>query len=96
MSRAEHRVGITPVFKRIAFHYLKKGVGSHAVEPPFDATYDEVVVRELYEWHTPNDDKYPPRGGLVVEFWWMGQKVRWVEFGCNYIGGGGTPILRET
>lgn len=89
---SEHGLGLTPVLKRLAFFYLCKGVGSHAIENPF---YDEVIVRELYEWHAPKDRDLPPRGGIVVEFMWMGEKVRWVEFSCGFTGGGGTPILRK-
>jgi len=91
--KTEHRLGITPVLKRLAFFYLKKGVGSHAIESPF---YDEVLVRELYSWHSPDgQSNLPPQGGMVVEFFWLGERVRWVEFGCHYIGGGGEPILKE-
>lgn len=97
MSRSEHRLGLTPVLQRHAWHYLKKGLGSHAVLPPYDAFYDEVVVRELYEWHSPAvpREDMPPAGGIVVEFKRMGQRVRWVEFGCRFIGGGGESILNE-
>lgn len=95
MSRVERRLGLTPVLKRLGFHYLKKGIGSHAVEAPYDAFYDEVVVRALYDWHSPNDEKVPAQGGLVVEFKKEGERVRWVEFGCHFIGGGGEPIIRE-
>lgn len=90
--RTERMLGLTPILKRLAFFYLKKGEGSHAIDHP---VFDEVVVRELYEWHTPDDKKIPPQGGMVVEFHRLGQKVRWVEFGCRYIGGGGEPIIRE-
>ena len=93
MSRAEHFLGLTPVFKRLAYYYLKKGLGSHPVEPPLDALFDEIWVKDLYEWHTPDDKAVPPQGGLVVEFWWMGKKVKWAEFGCRFIGGGGPPIM---
>jgi hypothetical protein len=95
MSRAETRLGLTPVFKRLAYHYLKKGVGSHAVEQPYDEFYDEVVVRELYDWHSPTEASKPPQGGLVVEFKLRGERQRWVEFGCHYIGGGGVEVIRE-
>ncbi len=92
MSKVERKLGLTPVIKRLAFFYLKKGVGSHAIEHP---VYDEVVVRELYDWHTPNDAALPPQGGLVVEFMRLGERVRWVEFSAGYIGGGGAEIMRE-
>lgn len=95
MTRIEHRLGLTPVFKRLAWRYLRKGVGSHAVEAPYDEFYDEVVVRELYDWHTPNDGRYPPQGGLIVEFMFQGERMRWIEFGCHYVGGGGAEIMRE-
>ena len=95
MSRVEHSLGLTPVFKRLSFYYLRKGIGSHAVEPPYDVFYDEVVVRVLYEWHMPNGAHYPPQGGLVVEFMYRGERVRWAEFGCRYVGGGGQSIMRE-
>lgn len=89
--RAESRLGLSPVFKRLAWSYVKKGVGSHAIEHP---DYDEVIVRELYEWHSPTNEM-PPQGGLVVDFMWMGERRRWVEFGCHFIGGGGEAILRS-
>ena len=92
MSKVEHLIGVTPVLKRLAFHYLKKGVGSHAID---HFNYDEVVVAELYDWCTPNEKTTPPQGGMVVEFRRLGQRVRWVEFGCHYIGGGGESIIRE-
>ena len=82
--------------KRLAWFYLKRGLGSHAVLPPYDQHYDEIVCRELYEWHSPDgQSNLPPQGGMVVEFFWLGERIRWVEFGCHYIGGGGEPILRE-
>lgn len=87
----EHLIGLTPVLKRLAYSYLKKGVGSHAIEHP---VYDEVIVRELYEWHSPDDRQLPPRGALIVEFLSLGQRIRWVEFGVQFIGGGGEDILR--
>lgn len=92
MSKVEHSLGLTPVLKRQAWLYLKKGVGSHAIE---HHVYDEVRVRELYDWHSPKGTKLPPQGGMVVEFLRLGQRVRWVEFGCQAVGGGGEPILKE-
>ena len=88
MTRAEHRLGLTPVFKRLAFRYLKKGVGSHAVEAPYDQFYDEVVVRVLYDWHVPEGKELPAQGGFIVEFMRLGERVRWAEFGCRFTGGG--------
>lgn len=91
MSKVEKLIGLTPVLKRLAFHFLKKGLGSHAIEHHL---YDEVVVRELYDWNAPND-KMPPQGGIIVEFMFIGERIRFVEFGIHAIGGGGEPIMRE-
>jgi len=87
----EHLLGLTPTLKRLAWFYLKKGMGAHVIEHPF---YDSVVVKELYDWQSPND-KLPPQGGMVVEFHHKGKKIRFVEFGVYAIGGGGEPIVRE-
>jgi hypothetical protein len=87
----ERILGLTPTFKRLAWSYAKKGVGSHPSDSP---EYDEVRVRELYEWHSPTN-AMPPQGGLIVEFFWLGERLKWVEFGCHFIGGGGTPFIAE-
>lgn len=89
-SRTEHLLGLTPVLWRAAFYFLRRGVGDH----PTDVLgYDLVRVRVLYDWVVP--DGAPGQGGFVVEFWRGGEKIRWVEFGCRAIGGGGDPIIRE-
>ena len=90
---SEALLGITPVLKRWAFHYLCKGFGSHAVEPPYNVFFDEVRVVELYPWEAVG--KLEPRGGVIVEFWYVGHRLKWVEFGVSVIGCGGDPILRE-
>lgn len=88
---SEALLGITPVLKRLAFHFLQKGLGSHAVEAPYNALYDEVRVVPLYDWtEVPGHD---PQGGLCVEFWNIGIRVRWIEFGARVIGGGGLPLF---
>jgi hypothetical protein len=92
MSRVDHQLGLTPVFKRLAFHYLQQGLGVYPIEHP---QYDKVVVKALYDWATPVDENVPSQGGVVVEFHRAGKRVRWVEFGCRVIGGGGEPIIRE-
>jgi hypothetical protein len=91
MSRVELRLGLTEPTKRLAFYYLSKGIGSHAIEHHI---YDEVIVEKLYDWHTPNERDTPAQGGLVVKFMRLGEAVRWVEFGCHYIGGGGAQTLK--
>ena len=80
------------MLKRRAFHYLLQGLGRHASDHP---AYDEVVVRPLYDWQAPHDEAIPGQGGIAVEFHKDGKRVRWVEFGCRVIGGGGDAIVRE-
>lgn len=92
MNRIEHKLGLTPVFKRLAFNYLQRGIGEHPIVHP---QYDKVMVRSLYDWKSPVDESVPSQGGVVVEFFRAGMRVRWVEFGCRVIGGGGEPIIHE-
>jgi hypothetical protein len=90
-ARADHAIGLTPLLKRQAFHFLLKGAGEHA---SIDPAYDKVVVRLLYDWQAPADADIPSQGAATVEFWRGGQRVRWVDFGCRVIGGGGPSTLR--
>lgn len=87
----ERLLGLTPTFKRLAWSYVKKGIGSH---PSHDPAFDEVRVRELYDWYSPTNEM-PAQGGIVVEFMWLGERKKWVEFGCHFIGGGGEPFMKE-
>lgn len=91
MNRTEHMLGLTTTLKRLAFYYLKMGVGEHECS---HGGYDKVVVRELYGWTSPSVD-VPAQGGIAVEFHHGGRRVRWVEFACRDVGGGGEPIIRE-
>jgi hypothetical protein len=91
-SRTDHKLGLTPMLKRRAFNYLIRGLGEYASEHP---AYDRVVVKQLYDWKTPSDENVPSQGGVVVEFHRAGKRVRWVEFGCRVVGGGGEEILKE-
>lgn len=94
MVKADIRLGLTPAFKRIAYHYLLRGVGTHVpVETPHPH-YSKVVVRELYEFRENPHDETAHAGGVVVEFFREDRKVRWVEFRCSPVGGGGTPLIR--
>jgi hypothetical protein len=92
MSRLDHKLGLTPMLKRRAFHYLQRGIGRYESDHP---AYDSIVVKSLYDWQTPTDDSVPGQGAMVVEFHKDGKRVRWVEFGCRIVGGGGEPIVRE-
>ena len=95
-QRTDHKLGHTPMLKRTAFHYLQKGLGEHI---SIDPSYDKVIVKSLYDWTTPvavtDNDDIPSQGGIVVEFWKDGRRVRWIDFTCRVGGGGGAPIMRE-
>lgn len=91
MSKVEHKLGLTPVLKRLAFYFLKRGLGTHECD---HAPYDKVIVRELYGWTSPGADQ-PAQGGIAVEFHQNGKRIRWVEFAVRDVGGGGEPIVRE-
>jgi len=91
MNKVEHKLGLTPTLKRLAFYFLKRGIGTHACDHP---PYDMVIVRELYGWTSPSADQQA-QGGISVEFHQGGKRVRWVEFACRDVGGGGDAIVRE-
>jgi hypothetical protein len=91
-AREHHRVGVTPVLKRLAFSYLKNGVGTWPIRHPL---YDAVVVKQLYDWTTLSDTEAPGQGAIVVEFHRQGRRIRWVEFAARVVGAGGEPIVRE-
>jgi hypothetical protein len=77
--------------KRLAFYYLKKGMGQH---PSLLPSYDTVFVKLLYDWCV-STDAVPAQGGICVEFWKDGKRIRWVDFSVRIAGGGGDPIVRE-
>lgn len=91
MSKTERLLGLTTTLKRLAFYYMKKGIGEFPCE---HGDYDKVVVKELYSWTTPSPD-VPAQGGIAVEFYVGPKRVRWIEFACRDVGGGGDPVIRE-
>ncbi len=95
MSKAEQRLGLTPVIKRIAFHYVKLGVGRYTPDGGNHPHYDRIVVRELYEFKENPTVAGEHSGGVIVEFFKGDRRVRWVEFRCQVVGGGGQPIVRR-
>ena len=101
-THTETRLGLTPTFKRLAYFYLTKGVGSYPLEHP---VYDRVEVSALYDWkknpvvgdasnaNVDNSEHNAHGAGLVVSFYRGFYKVRWVEFGIRCIGGGGDSAI---
>jgi hypothetical protein len=91
MSHVETKLGLTNIVKRLAYHYLVKGVGVYPLDDPF---YDQIVVRELYPWMPNPENQNEYGGGVVVELFKDNRRVRFVEFGIRFTGGGGDIAIR--
>jgi len=90
---AERRLGLTFVFKHIAQYYLSLGYGEYRPENhPF---YDRVVVRELYPFMENPLVKGECAAGVIVEFFQGKQRVKFVEFRCQVVGGGGESVAQS-
>lgn len=85
MSTSDVRLGLTNILKRLAYHHLCQGFGRRPIQHDM---YDEVEVSELYPW-SPNEDGTEYGGGVRVTFYRDKLRVRWIEFGIRYGGGGG-------
>jgi len=82
------RIGLTPILVRLAWSYLKKGLGRHYIE---HSEYDNVYVTELYAWTVV---EHEGQAGLLVEFCKGREPLKRVEFGARFIGGKGNPAFR--
>jgi len=90
-TNTEVRLGLTHVFKRLAYSYLLRGLGDHPIQHEL---YDLVRVTELYPWQ-PNPTAEGEYGAAIsVTFYSQGKKLRWVEFSLRFSGGGGAPSVR--
>ena len=89
----ELRIGLTPAFKRIAYYYLCLGIGEYY--PQNHPHYNRIVVREFYEFSENPcvTDEYA--GGVIVEFYLNNEKIKWIEFRCQVVGGGGRLLLQS-
>jgi len=84
---ATHRIGLTPLLVRLAWSFAKRGVGQYSID---HKDYDNVLVSELYGWRVVESEG---SAGTRVEFRKKNTPLRYVEFGAQLIGGGGSPIL---
>lgn len=89
--KTETRLGVTPIFQRLAYSYLCRGFGEHPIR---DWPYDRVVVRELYPWRSNPNDPLEYQGGIVVEFYKNEKRERFVEFGVRRVGAGGHDAIK--
>jgi hypothetical protein len=93
MSQTEIRLGLTPITKRLAYHFVCRGVGEYPmVDHP---SYDRAVVSEFYPWQPNPENPDECAGGLKVTFYKSGLKIRFVEFNVRCVGGGGQPAIRK-
>jgi len=90
-TKIERFLGLTPVIKRIAHYYLCLGFGEYKPQHPH---YDRIVVRFLYDFAENPLVPGEHAGGTVVEFFLGDVRVKWVEFRCQVVGGGGKPIVQ--
>jgi hypothetical protein len=90
-TKAETRLGVTPVLQRLAYYYLCRGLGEHPIR---DWPYDKVVVREMYPWQPNPNNPLEYQGGIVVEFHKNGKRERYVEFGVRRVGAGGHDAIK--
>jgi len=91
MTKAETRMGITPILQRLAYYYLCHGFGEHTIN---DWPYDKVIVREMYPWRSSPNDPHDYQGGIVVEFYKNDQRERYVEFAVRRVGAGGHDAIK--
>jgi hypothetical protein len=89
-TNIEVRLGLTPMFKRLAYSFLTKGLGRHLLDHPL---YDEVVVAELYPWQTNPERTDEYGAGIVVTFYKDGNRIRSAEFSARCTGGGGDAAI---
>jgi len=92
MTHAETRLGLTPITKRLAYHFMCRGVGPYElVDHP---QYDRAVVSEFDAWNAPEGSE-DCSGGLRVTFFKDGERIRYVEFRVAFAGGGGREEIRR-
>ena len=90
MSNIETRLGLTNILKRLAYSFLCKGFGRHPIDHPL---YDLVEVAELYPWQANPECTDESGAGIRVTFFRDGERIRWVEFGVRFAGGGGDEAI---
>jgi hypothetical protein len=95
MSKTERIIGLTPMIKRIAYYYLRLGEGEYFPAGGNHPYYDKIIVRELYEFKENPLVEGEHSGGMVVEFFRKMRRIRWVEFRCQVVGGGGEVTIKR-
>lgn len=76
-------VGVTPVLIRLAWDFVKRGVGTHYID---HKDFDNVVVSEMYPWSVVDNEG---QAALRVAFRQGKNTIRYIEFGVKGVGAGG-------
>lgn len=85
------KLGLTPIYVRLAAKYLEKGVGTY----PCDSFgYDEVRVSVERGWNNYARKGDPPAYFMEfrVEFYADEKRKKWVEFKASMVGGGSSNL----
>ena len=94
MTDPNARIGLNPVTLRLAYTYLKRGVGVYQIR---HLMYDECRVSEVEDWAELAEPilgvKYGAR--LRVAFYRGGKRIRYVDFSTLFTGGGGADLFTE-
>lgn len=83
------KLGLTPIYARLATHYLAKGVGEYSCD---SMGYERVVVTVDRPWNNYAHKDDPSAYFMVyrVEFHAEGRLEKWFEFKATMTGGGST------
>lgn len=90
MSKEQHLAGITPYVLRLASYYACLGVGTY--RPKGYAQFDRIAVSIKQPWQ-PGELFTESCLILVVEFFSLGELLRYVEFALTPAGFSGKPVV---
>lgn len=91
----DRKLGLTPIYSRLAVTYLKKGVGTYDCDV---FGYDTVKVSVQRPWEDYSTKK--ENSAFFIEFrvtfYTKGERKKWFEFKSLVIGGGSSkPEFQE-
>lgn len=89
----QQRLGLTPIYVRLATTFLEKGVGTH---PCNSLGYDKAKVSVLSRWDNHALPGDPPAYFMEyqVSFYNKERRTKWVDFKLSMTGGGGEPSFQ--
>lgn len=90
MNKEAQLAGITPYVLRLASYYACLGVGTY--KPKGYSQFDHIEVRVKMPWK-PAEAFTESCLILVVEFYYVGEMLRYVEFALTPAGFSGVPLV---